>query len=72
MQSQFWRWEEFCFKQLHFWRREVSLLGVAAISVSGEGPAPLDVGRVGVRVTSVFGRGLLALVFRGPTCAFFE
>ena len=43
----------------------MSLLGVAAVS-------PLDVGSVGVAVTSVPAHGFLAQVLRGPTCAFLD
>ena len=43
-------------------------LGVAVVSVSGEGPTPLDVGRVDVTVAACSAHGSLALVSRGQLC----
>ena len=42
----------------------LSFLGVAVVSVSGEGPTPADVGSVGGTVSSFSGRGFLAQEFK--------
>ena len=43
-------------------------LGVAVVSVSGDGPTPLDVGTVDVTVAACSAHGSLALVSRGQLC----
>ena len=46
-------------------------LGVATVSVSGEGAKPPDVGGMGGTVSSVSGRAFLHQVFKKtPLCAF--